>query len=157
MEDAPVLDRADHRVDAIRLVHAQAEFAIVQQHGLPGLDIGRELFVARPGHVGIAGALAHLDGELVAVDEFSAVLHHAHPQLWALHVGEQRRVRPELGVDGLDLLHRGGVDGMLPVGEVEADDVDPFADQALQDLGRGAGRADGGDNLGEFLRHLACV
>ena len=152
-----MLDHADHRVGAVGLFNTEAELAVVQQYRLTSLDVRGEFLVARPGHFRVAGALSDLDGQLGAVDQLRAVFHHADPKLGALHVGQERRVGAQFGVHRLDPFHRGGMGLVIPVGEIESDHIDPFPNEALEDLRRCARRANGRDDFGEFLRHGVLV
>ena len=72
----------------------------------------------------------------------------AGADLGALQVGEDADGLALFAGDGADHLDELGLLGVGAVGEVEAGDVEAGADELAEELGRAAGGAEGGDDLG---------
>ena len=148
-EHAAVDDLADD-VGAFELLDAQLDEAVGEQDAGAGLEVFGERGEDGADEGGGAFDLARRDGEALAGDELDGlvILELAGADLGPLQVGEDadglalffataRTMRDELGF----LLVRA-------VGEVEASDVEPGADELAEDLGSAGGGAEGGDDLG---------
>ena len=128
---------------------AQAQFAVVQQQGGADAGGGHDLRVGQLHALRVAGHGGQVEPEaLPGLQRDAAGLEAADAQLGPLHVGEDADRAADLLLQRADGGDEGGVVLVGAVAEVQAEDVGAAPEQAAQHLGRGAGRAERGHDLG---------
>ncbi|MNV20285.1 hypothetical protein D3C71_1111770 [compost metagenome] len=132
-------------------LHPELQATVIEQQYVADPDLRHQCRIVEPDSllVALCGIQICVQDEAVSRLQLNAARRQAgDPDLGALQVGQYADVQPEPAGDLADPPCDLPVLLVAAVGEVEAKDIGAREQQLLHHLAGGAGRAQGGDNLG---------
>ena len=123
--------------------------AVVEQQGIAGADIFRQILVIEPDTFLIAEFATCVEDEAVVGFQCDlAILKLANPDFRPLQIGKDADRTAQFGSDLADGIGQRNVIFGLAVREIQADDVNAGTEQFFEGFGSVGSRAEGGDDLG---------